>query len=402
MTIIVIGGGQAAVSTAAKYRALGGTDRFIIFSDEAEPPYQRPPLSKGYLAGEMPVEKLYLRPSDWYEKNAIELCLNSPVAALEPHRHQVTLKDGQVLRYDRLVLATGARARPLPQNMANAVKQLFYVRSVADIERMRPHFVSGRRLIVIGGGYIGLEAAAIARKTGLSVTVIEAAERILGRVASVPTADFIRAMHQDRGVMFHEQTGIDLCENTPPAGCRVSLADGRQLKADFIIAGIGILANTELAEQAGLACDSGILVDEYCQTSQPDIFAAGDCTRFFWRGQSLRLESVGNAIDQAEAVAATLAGTKTAYQPKPWFWSDQYDLTLQIAGLNTGYEHTITREGAKPGTKSVWYYRGDQLLAVDALGDARAYMIGKRIIESGKTVPAEAAADPHTDLKAWL
>ncbi|MGC6485024.1 MAG: NAD(P)/FAD-dependent oxidoreductase, partial [Candidatus Puniceispirillales bacterium] len=300
-----------------------------------------------------------------------------------------------------LVLATGARARPLP-GVEGEPAGLYTLRGLADIDAMRDEFSAGRRLLVIGGGYIGLEAASIARKLGLEVTVIEAAPRILGRVASPATADHIRNLHQKHGAVIREGIGV---EKILTDGGRVTgalMADGTTEEADFIIAGIGIIANDTLAAEAGLDCDQGIVVDACCRTSDPAIYAAGDCTRFDYRGEPTRLESVGNAINQGEIVAANLAGEETPYQPKPWFWSDQYDLTLQIAGFNRGYDDTVTRPGAKEGSVSIWYYAGDELIAVDAMGDPRAYMIGKRLIEAGKSLPREVAADAEANLKEWL
>lgn len=402
MAILIIGGGQAALTTAEKYRALGGEDDVIILGDEPVLPYQRPPLSKAYLAGEMPLERLYLRPQEWYENNRISVRTDCTVDSINRAEKQVHLESGETLGYEKLVLATGSRARPLPSSMTGDASGLYTLRSLADIDAMRDEFQPGHKLLVIGGGYIGLEAASIARKLGLDVTVVEAAPRILGRVASAETADYIRDMHHGKGALIKEGIGIEEITTAEGRVTGARLNDGSVEKADFIIVGIGIIANDELAADAGLDCDQGIIVDAYCRTNDPDIFAAGDCSRFDYGGELTRLESVGNAIDQGEIVAANLAGVETPYQPKPWFWSDQYDMTLQIAGFNRGYDDTVSRPGAKEGSASVWYYRGDTLIAVDAMGDPRAYMIGKRLIEAGKTLPKDVAADGEANLKEWL
>ena len=409
MAILIIGAGQAALTTAEKYRALGGADDVTIISDENMLPYQRPPLSKAYLAGEMSQDRLYLRPQDWYENNTVSV-RNGRVSSIDRDAKTVNLENGDSLAWDQLVLTTGARARPLPDHLAGGAGGLYTLRGISDIEAMRDEFRTGRKLLVIGGGYIGLEAAAIARKLGLEVTVVEAAPRILGRVASPATADHIRSMHQDHGVIIREGVGIEeIITTDAAAGPCVSgarLSDGSEETADFIIVGIGIIPNTELAETAGLACDQGILVDEYCRTSDPAVYAAGDCTRFQYRGELTRLESVGNAIDQGEVVAANLlahdGGEAMAYAPKPWFWSDQFDMTLQIAGFNRGYDDTVSRPGAKEGSVSIWYYAGDEMIAVDAMGDPRSYMIGKRLIEAGKSLPKDVVADADANLKEWL
>jgi len=402
MKILVIGGGQAALSVAAKYRANGGEGAFSILCDEPVYPYQRPPLSKAYLAGEMSAERLYLRPPEWYQDNQIQLELNSPVETIDRRSKRIKLKDGETLDYDKLVLCTGSRPRQLPGNLVQGATGIYSVRTLADIDAMRDEFVAGRRLLVVGGGYIGLEAAAIATKLGVKATIIEATERILGRVASPATADFIRALHQTNGVTFREGVGLSSFQINDGQVVGASLDDGSDLVADFVIAGIGALPNIHLAENAELACKGGIHVDAFCRTSDPDIYAAGDCTSFDWNGQTIRLESVGNAMDQGEIVAANLAGIETRYEPKPWFWSDQFDMTLQIAGLNHGYTDAVLRPGTKDGTQSVWYYRDSKLLAVDAMGDARAYMVGKRLIDNGKDLPKEVAANPAENLKDWI
>ncbi|XDZ66512.1 NAD(P)/FAD-dependent oxidoreductase [Alphaproteobacteria bacterium LSUCC0684] len=402
MPILIIGAGQAALTTAEKYRAMGGEDELIILGEEPVLPYQRPPLSKAYLAGDMPLERLYLRPREWFEKNNITMRPGCRIEAINRSEKSVRLDGGEHLAYDKLVLATGARARPLPREITADAAGIYTLRGLEDIDSMRPEFQAGRRLLVIGGGYIGLEAAAIARKLGLDVTVVEAAPRILGRVASEETADFIRDMHLGKGVEFHEGKGLASLDVSAGRVAGATLTDGTRLKVDFVIAGIGILANTELAEEADIRCDEGILINGECRTSDPDIYACGDCTRFEYKGEQIRLESVGNAIDQGEVVAANLAGHKAAYMPKPWFWSDQYDLTLQIAGLNRGYDDTIVRPGPREGTQSVWYYAADQLIAVDALGDPRAYMIAKRLIDAGKNLPKDIAGDAEANLKDWL
>ncbi|MEM7753122.1 MAG: FAD-dependent oxidoreductase, partial [Pseudomonadota bacterium] len=268
-----------------------------------------------------------------------------------------------------------------------------------DIDAMSPLFQSGARVLVVGGGYIGLEAAAVAAKLGLQVTLVEQAPRILGRVAAEETADVIRDAHRAHGVEIVEGVGLKELSG----GDHVStahLSDGRSLEVDFVIVGIGIRPESALAEGAGLTIDNGIAVDTYGRTSDPNIWAAGDCASFPYRGTRLRLESVQNAIDQAETVAANMLGAETAYDPVPWFWSDQYDLKLQIAGLNMGYDHVV-RRGAAPSV-SHWYFRNGGFLAVDAINAPRDFMVGKRLLEAGKGVGPNTIGDPAIDLKALL
>ncbi|MDP3262186.1 MAG: FAD-dependent oxidoreductase [Tabrizicola sp.] len=399
MRVVVIGAGQAGAALVAKLRALGHTGPLTLIGDEPAPPYQRPPLSKAYLMGEMEEERLWLRSPEFYADNDISLRLGRPVAAVDRIAKTVNLGD-EVIAYDALVLTTGSSARKLPAAVGGALPGVYTVRTLADVDAMKLEFQPNRRLVIVGGGYIGLEAAAVAAKLDLEVTVLEMAPRILQRVASPETSDYFRALHTAHGVKILESTGLDrLLGETRVRGVR--LTDGRELPADFVIAGVGILPGTAVAEAAGLTLDNGIATNALGQTSDPAIWAAGDCASFPWRGGRLRMESVGNAIDMAEAVAANILGANEEYQAKPWFWSDQYDCKLQIAGLNTGYDQIVTRPGEGDAV-SFWYYAGDRLLAVDAMNDARAYMVGKRLIETGKSPDKAEIADPATDLKALL
>jgi len=397
--IVIVGAGQAGAALAAKLRTLGYQGALTMIGEEPAPPYQRPPLSKAYLLGEMELERLYLRaPSFWAEHN-VDLRLNARVSAIDRAAKTLTV-DGQTLAYDQLALTTGSRPRTLPAAAGGELGNVFTVRTLADIDRMAPLLRKGGRALIVGGGYIGLEAAAVAAKLGLKVTVIEAAPRILQRVAAPETSAYFHKLHGDHGVTILEGTGLDRLLGGPAVtGAR--LADGREIEADIVIVGIGILPNAELAEGAGLAIENGIRTDAEGRTSDPAIWAAGDCASFPHLGGRLRLESVGNAIDQAECVAENMLGAGKAYAAKPWFWSDQYDTKLQIAGLNSGYDRIVTRAGEE-GAVSFWYYQGDRLLAVDAMNDSRAYMIGKRLIEAGKSPAAEVIADPTSDLKALL
>ncbi|GAB1477578.1 FAD-dependent oxidoreductase [Paracoccaceae bacterium] len=397
--VVVVGAGQAGSAVTAKLRALGFDGEITLIGEEPSPPYQRPPLSKAYLLGEMEQERLWLRGPEFYAEQRITLRLGAPVTAIDAAAQTVTVA-GEVLRYDDLVLTTGSRPRRLPAAIGGDLAGVYAVRTLADVDAMRAEFVPGRRLVVVGGGYIGLEAAAVARKLGVDVTVIEMAPRILQRVAAPETSDWFRALHSAHGAVILEATGLErLLGEGRVSGVRLS--DGRELPADFVIAGVGITPGAELAEAAGLVIENGIRTDEQGRTSDPQIWAAGDCASFPWKGGRIRLESVGNAIDQAECVAANILGAGKAYEAKPWFWSDQYDCKLQIAGLNSGYDRIVTR-GGEAGSVSFWYYRGAELLAVDAMNDPRAYMVGKRLIEAGKSPDPAAVADAASDLKALL
>lgn len=396
---VVIGAGQAGAALVAKLRGIGHAGPITLIGDEAAPPYQRPPLSKAYLMGEMDQERLYLRSAEFYASHDITLRLHERVTAIDAAAKTVTT-DRQVLHYDQLALTTGSTPRRLPGAIGGDLQGVYTVRTLQDVDKMRPEFTAGRRVVIIGGGYIGLEAAAVASKLGLDVTVAELAPRILQRVAAPETSDHFRALHRSHGVNILEGVGLDrLLGQDRVAAAR--LTDGRELPADFVIAGVGVLPATALAEMAGLTIENGIRTDATGRTSDPNIWSAGDCASFPWRGGRLRLESVQNAIDQAELVAENMAGAAKDYVPSPWFWSDQFDCKLQIAGLNTGYDHIVTR-GPEGEAVSFWYFRGDQLLAIDAMNDPRAYMVGKRLLETGRSVSPEVIRNPETVLKALL
>lgn len=398
MRVVIVGAGQAGAALAAKLRALGHEDEIVMLGDEPSPPYQRPPLSKAYLLGEMEEDRLWLRGPEFWAEHKVEMRLGQSVSAIDLVAKTVTV-GGEALAYDHLALTTGSTPRRLPAAIGGELEGVYTVRTLADVDAMRGEFQPGRRVIIVGGGYIGLEAAAVASKLGLDVTVLEMAPRILQRVAAPETSDYVRALHQAHGVKVLESTGLDRLVG----GSRVTgalLKDGRTLPADFVIVGVGITPNTHLAENAGLVIDNGIATDALGRTSDHWVWSAGDCASFPWKGGRIRLESVGNAIDQAEAVAANILGAGEAYEAKPWFWSDQYDLKLQIAGLNSGYDRIVTRKG-EGDFVSFWYYRGADLLAVDAMNDSRAYMVGKRLIEMGKN-PAPEVIETAADLKALL
>lgn len=400
--IVIVGAGQAGAALAAKLRGLGHAGDLTLIGAEPVPPYQRPPLTKKYLTGEMPLERLLLRPEKFYADQAIALRTGVRVAAIDTDARTLTLSDGAALAYDQLALTTGSVPRRLPAAVGGDLGGVYVARDLADADAMAPEFVAGRRLLIVGGGYIGLEAAAVAAARGVAVTLIEMAPRILQRVAAPETSDWFRALHARHGVEICEGTGLERLTGGPDGRvCGAVLTDGREIAVDFVIAGIGIAPDVALAAAAGLALDNGIAVDEFGRASAPGVWAAGDCASFPWGGARMRLESVQNAIDQAECVAANMLGAGVPYAPKPWFWSDQYDVKLQIAGLNAGYDRVVARPGASGGA-SFWYFRGGQLIAVDAMNDPRAYMVGKRMVEGGISPAPEALADPATDLKALL
>ncbi len=400
--IVIVGAGQAACSFVARFRSLDSDSRLILIGDEPVYPYQRPPLSKKYALGEMEPEQLQLRAEDWYGENNIHCMLGNPVATIDRNAKTLILSDGQTINWDELFLATGSRARSLPDSIGGELDGVYMLRSAADADAMRQELVTDRQVVIIGGGYIGLEAAASAASLGLKVTVVEAAERILQRVACQETSDFFRKLHQDHGVTIHENTGLERIEELDGRASTVILSNGEQIPVDFVLVGIGIIPNAELATAAELEVAGGIMVDSHCRTTDPHIYAAGDCAAFTYRDQLTRIESVQNAIDQAECAADNMAGQVREYLPYPWFWSDQYEVKLQIAGLNRGYDRIVVRPGNREGALSHWYFTGNTFIAVDAMNDPRSYMVGKKLLETGKIITPKQASDTSLELKTLL
>jgi 3-phenylpropionate/trans-cinnamate dioxygenase ferredoxin reductase subunit len=307
---------------------------------------------------------------------------------------------GEAIAYDKLLLCTGSSARRLPAAIGGDLDAVFTLRSIADIDHLAPEFQAGRRLLIVGGGYIGLEAAAVARQLGLEVTLLEMADRILQRVAATETSDYFRDLHRRQGVDLRESARLVRLLGEDGSVCGAELESGEVIAADLVLVGIGGIPNMELAQAAGLDCDNGIRVNDICQTSDPQIYAAGDCAGFVRNDLPIRLESVQNAADQGDLVARHIAGQDVHYTTVPWFWSDQYDCKLQIVGLNHGYNQTVVRPGTSESSCSIWYYRDNQLLAIDAINEPKSYAFGRKIIEAGKNPLQQVVADPATDLKA--
>jgi 3-phenylpropionate/trans-cinnamate dioxygenase ferredoxin reductase subunit len=399
---IIIGGSHAALALAADLRKLSADAEITIVSSDKGLPYQRPPLSKAFMSQKVTLEQILLRPEDWYEANTIGLKSGLTVQSIDRRAKSVTLSDGQQLAYDHLVLATGARPRRLPAAIGGTLDNVYVMRELDDALTLMSRMKEGARLVVIGGGYIGLEAASEADKKGVSVTVVEAADRILKRVACPETADDVRTLHHGHGVRIFENASITRIVGENGHATGIELSDGSFIAADFVVTGIGVNPDTALAEAAGLVVDNGITVNSRLETSDPAIYAIGDCASFPFKGEMIRLESVQNANDMGIVAAQNIMGADIAYKPVPWFWSDQFDLKLQIAGLNIGYNHVVTRPGAREGAKSHFYFRGDELLAADCLNDGATYMITRRLLEGGKTLTRAQVEDHSLNLKSLL
>ncbi len=400
--LVIVGAGQAGFALAAKLRGLGDSRPITIVGAEENLPYQRPPLTKKYLLGEMAFDRLLFRPEHWYADNNVEIRVSTWVEQIDRAAKRIAMQDGSTLDYDTLALATGSTPRRLPASVGGTLEGVYLARDKRDADRLAGEMRPGRRVLIIGGGYIGLEAAAVARHRGLEVTLIEMSDRILQRVAAKETADIFRAIHQKHDVVIREKTGLKQLVGRGGHVAAAELSDGSTIDVDFVVVGIGVAPNDRLAKEAGLEVGNGIVVDAFARTSDPSIFAMGDCVELPWEGGRIRLESVQNAVDQAEAAAAIIAGSEKAYDPKPWFWSDQYDVKLQIAGFNLGYDETLLRPGAREGAASVWYFKQGRFIAVDAINDAKAYVAGKKLLETGANPSREILADPAADLKQLL
>ena len=378
--VVIVGAGQAAAQLAMSLRQGGHAGPIRMVCDEPYWPYQRPPLSKKFLAEYRDPDSLFLRPESFWREHDVRSDLGVAVGEIQPNEHRVVLENGREISYGTLVLATGTSARALPVPGVE-LPGVFSLRKIADVVALRPALNAAERIVIVGGGYIGLEVAAVARTEGRSVTVLEAEDRVLKRVAGPATSDFFDRYHRDRGVDIRLGARLVAIERDGGA-LRARLATGDTRPADLVLVATGARANDDLAHAAGLACQDGIMVDEFARTSAPDILAIGDCTRFpsARYGRRLRLESVQNAIDQAKAAAAVMLGKPQPYDPVPWFWSDQYDIKLQIAGLADGYESVDTLGDPGAARFSVEYRCGGRLIAVDAVNDGRAHMLARRRI----------------------
>lgn len=400
--LVVVGAGHAAGQLVDSVRREGWVGEILLVGEEPYLPYQRPPLSKKFLSGDLALERTYFRPPAAYEKNAVDLHLDTQVTAIERDQQRVVTASGEQIEYSALALTTGSRARTI-QIPGIDLEGVFYLRSIDDVLKIRAGMRESMNVAILGGGYIGLEVAAVLRSMGHQVTVLEMADRVMARVVAPAISHFYEAEHRAKGVEILTGAAVEAVLGQGQVE-GVRCADGTEISADMLIVGVGVVPNVELAQACGLRCDNGICVDAEARTSDPRIVAAGDCT---WHpnghyGHSLRLESVHNAVEQAKAAAATVCGNSKPYNQVPWFWSDQYDLKLQIAGLTTGYDDSVVRGDTDARSFSVFYLRDGRLIASDNVNSPQNFMVTRKLLAEGVTPSTEQLADPDFALKSLL
>ena len=397
--MVIVGAGHAAGQAAASLRQEGYEGEITIIGDEPHIPYQRPPLSKQYLAGEQGLERVYLRPEKFYADKDITLRTGVTVTGIDTQAHTVTTDDGGTIAYEKLLLATGGRPRIL--NVPGSdLAGIHYLRTIADVDGIRKEMAEGRRLVIVGGGYIGLEVASVGIEAGLEVHVLEMEARILQRVTTPEMSDYYHQLHTGRGVHIHTSTMVS---GFTGEGRVSSVQCGEEeIPADIVVVGIGIIPNVEVAQAAGIECDNGIVVDEGCRTSADDVFAAGDCTNHPnpLLNRRLRLESVPNAMEQARVAAANMCGGEKVYESIPWFWSDQYELKLQMVGFSADGDTQVVRGDKAANQFAVFYLKDGAVVAADAVNSPKEFMVCKQLV--GKPVDAAKLADPDVELKSLL
>ncbi len=401
-SVVIIGASHAAAETVASLRKFGWQGRITLIGDEPILPYQRPPLSKGYYKGDVEAEKLLIRPESFYQKNEVTLMLGRRVNSINRNEKTINLDGDEQLGYTHLILATGTRARKLPIEGAD-LPNINYLRTKQDVDVIKSQLKPGSKLLIVGAGYIGLEVAASAVKQGAEVIVFEAMDRVLARVTSPQISEFYQRIHKQEGVDIRLNASLTKFEKTA-SGLHAVTSEGAVIPFDSAIVGIGVIPNTELADEAGLSCDNGIVVNEFTQTNDANIHAIGDCSNHhnFLYNRRIRLESVPNAVEQAKVAAATICGKEMIYDQLPWFWSDQYDVKLQTAGLLQEHDQVVTRGDASSRKFAAFYLKKGKLIAVDALNSPAEFMLSKKLIQAKASPDPMKLSDPEVSLKELL
>lgn len=396
--VVIAGAGHAAGQLVASLKQQKFAGQIILVGDEPYLPYQRPPLSKKFLSGDMPAERLYVKPASFYEDPQVELRLETRISEIDRDHKTLKTNNGDIA-YDKLILALGSRVRRLDIEGAD-LDGVHYLRNIADVDGIHAELQNKKNAVIVGAGYIGLEVAAVIRQLGLDVTVVEMADRVMSRVVSPEISDFYQIEHTTQGVKLRLSTGITAFRGEGRINA-VETADGELIPADFVVIGIGIVPNTELATHAGIIVADGIVVNDQCQTNDPNIYAVGDCTSHpnSIYGRQLRLESVHNAVEQAKTAASNICGKEAHYSQVPWFWSDQYDLKLQIAGLSTGYDDIVIRGNPADRSFACLYLKDGKLIATDAVNSPKEFVQSKALIAARTVVDRDKLADTEVQLK---
>ncbi len=398
--VVIVGGGQAGYQIAASLRTEGYSGAIVLIGEEPHAPYQRPPLSKAFVLGKQDQARLLLRPESYYSGHQIELLAGEKVAAIERTTRIVRLKSGRQFRYSKLVLALGSRNRLLPIPGAE-LEGVCYLRTLGEAVELKQRLEQTQQVVVIGGGFVGLEVAASVRTLGKPATVIEALPRLMARAVGPLISEFVRAAHVARGTEIVLNVHVKEIRGSAGKAREVVLSDGRVITADLVMVGVGVLPHTELAREAGLPIDNGIMVDEFLRTADEHIFAIGDCAQYpsAFSGSRVRLESVQNAVDQGVSVARTIAGKPAAYSAVPWFWSDQFDIRLQMAGLPEGHDCQVVRGNPESGKFSVFHFRAGKLCSVDSVNRPADHLVARKLLGAKTSPSPHQASDESVDLK---
>ena len=399
--VVVIGGGQSASQCLVSLRASDYKESITIIAEEDHIPYQRPPLSKDYLFGKVGLERVHTKNSDFYKNNEIELILNKTVQNINRGKKALKLNDGNIVNYGKLVIATGSRVRKLDVE-GSELSNIHYLRNIKDADNIRSLIQNKKNLVIVGAGYIGLEVAAVANQLGVKVSIIEMADRVMNRTVDPLISEYYQNLHTQNGVKIFLNSALE------SFGGKGSVSKvyctNQEIDTDFVVVGAGILPNQELASEAGLKCENGIWVDEYCQTEDSDIYACGDCTNHPNKilQTRLRLESVHNAIEQGKTVASSILGEKNSYNQVPWFWSDQYDHKLQIVGISGDHDRTVKREAEDGKSFLLFYLKEDSLIAVDAVNNPKDFMVCKKLVANRTKISSDNLLDASADLNELL
>ena len=400
--LVIVGAGQSAAQCVLTLKRNNFEKPIVVIGEEDHLPYQRPPLSKDYLSGEVELDRVYMKTQDFYDQNNVTVKISTKVLSLDRKEKMVHLSKGEALPYENLVLATGSRVRQLEVEGSD-LKNINYLRSINDSNNLKDQFQKGKSLVIIGAGYIGLEVAAAAVKKGMRVTVVEMENRVMSRTVDPIISDYFDTLHRNKGVEIILGSALEKFEGKAFVE-KVVCTDGTTLDADSVVVGVGILPNQELAESAGLRCNNGILVNEFGRTEDPSIFACGDCTNHpnFYVNKNIRLESVHNALEQAKTVALSLLGKPEKYDQVPWFWSDQFEEKLQIVGLSGDHDKTVVRGSIEENFFMLFYLKRGELIAVDSVNNPKDFLISKKLVANKLKISSDVLGDQSVDLKDLL